>query len=58
MPWIIRRAGGGYAARPGSKKSYVPSTRNARTYDTKEEAEADCCPDNERPIFVTYLETV
>ena len=58
MPWIIRRTGEGYVTPPGSKKTYVPSPRKARTFDTKEEAEAHCYPDNERPIFVTYLETV
>ena len=39
--------GGGYVAPPGSAKSYVQDVLKARVFDTREEAEADRCVENE-----------
>jgi hypothetical protein len=49
MRWILRRAskGGGYVAPPGSPRSYVRDPRKAQSFDTKEEADASKCPENE-----------
>jgi len=50
--YVIQRTdqGGGYVAKPGSAHSYVRFIKNARKFSTKEEAENDRCPQNERVI--------
>ena len=50
--WLIKRLdqGGGYLAFSGSASSYTHKLENARTFHTKEAAEAECCPENERPV--------
>jgi hypothetical protein len=50
--YVIERTdqGGGYVAMPGSRGSYTQDICNARTFATEEEARAECCPDNERPV--------
>lgn len=49
MKYVIRRTdqGGGYVAPPGQDKSYVRDLRRARTFDSREAAEAERCPENE-----------
>lgn len=37
-----------YVAKPGSKHSYTQSLPCIRWYATREEAERDLCPENER----------
>jgi len=52
--WVLKRTdqGRGYVARPGSRGSYTDDIRNAKTYGTKESAEADSCPGNEIAVSV------
>lgn len=38
---------GGWVAPPGRKSSYVVNKRDARKFNTREEAEAQRCPGNE-----------
>ena len=47
--YIIKRTdqGGGWVTNPGSKSSYTRSLQKARVYPTREEADADRCPENE-----------
>ena len=47
--FIIQRIDqwGGYVAKPGGKSSYVVRKVDARKFSTMEEAEANCCPENE-----------
>mgnify|MGYP001576708874 CR=1 FL=1 len=49
MPYIILRTdrGGAYVSRQGSTHSYTTRLQYARTFATREEAEANRCPDNE-----------
>lgn len=37
-----------YVTRPGSVNSWSTRLANARVFETRAEAEADLCPDNER----------
>lgn len=57
MPWVLQRTdhGRGYVARPGALRSYVRTPWNARTFASKEAAQADACG-NERPVFVDLHE--
>lgn len=41
---------GKYVARPGLKKSYTTAISNMQKFATKEEAERNCCPENERVV--------
>ena len=53
MVYVIQRAkgdGGGYVAPPGSVHSYTRRLEHARRYPTREAAEADLCPENERVV--------
>jgi hypothetical protein len=49
MSFVIKRLdqGGGYVSKPGHRASYTHDLRHARKFRTREEAEADRCPDNE-----------
>lgn len=48
--YLIKRIDGAYVAKPGSAHSYVFALVNARKFSTKEEAERDLCPENERVV--------
>ena len=52
--YIIKRIdqGGGFLAdqRKRAGGSYTRNIQNARTFHTKKEAEAECCPENEIAI--------
>jgi len=52
MAYLIQRTdqGGGYVARPGSQSSYTRNVLAARRFATREEAEAQRCPGNERIV--------
>jgi hypothetical protein len=52
--WVIQRTdqGGGYAAPPGSRHSYVADVLRARVFPSKEAAEKECCPGNEVAVRV------
>lgn len=39
-----------YVAPAGSVRSFTPFISRARRFTTREQAEAECCPDNERII--------
>ena len=55
--WIIERTdqGGGYVNQPGSQNAYTHSKTRARRFDSKEAAQAECCPDNEVPVCLWDL---
>lgn len=42
-----------YVALPGSKCAYTPYLQHARVYATRQWAEDDRCPDNERVVPVS-----
>ena len=48
--WIIRKMDSGcyWVNRPGSRKAYTNKRENALRFDTEEEAQKDCCG-NEQP---------
>jgi hypothetical protein len=54
MPYVIVRTdqGGGYVAPPGSRSSYVRELQFARVFETRESAERDRCPENERVVSI------
>jgi hypothetical protein len=49
--YVVIREDGRYVARPGSEHSYTRRLQNARVYDTRPEADRDCCS-NERVVSV------
>jgi len=59
MPYVLRRtdpAPRWFVAEPGSDRSYTPAIAKARKFKTRDEAEADRCPENERIEFVPWPE--
>ena len=46
--FVLIRTDGAYVAPAGRHNSYTRSLRGARLYPTREAAEADRCPGNER----------
>ena len=56
MKYVIRRIdqGGGYAAQPGSQRSYMQDVLKARVFATIESAERECCS-NERIVDLDEL---
>jgi len=55
--FVLKRTGkshrhGQYVAKPGSKNSYTKYLQHARVFRTREEAERDRCPENERIVEV------
>ena len=52
MYCLHRIEDGKFVARPGSQYSYTKFQRNAQMFKTKEEAEQNRCPDNERIVEV------
>ena len=50
MKYVIQRTdqGGGYVAPSGSQNAYTPQLQSARLYSSREAAEHDSCPGNER----------
>ena len=64
MKWVIRRTdqGGGWLSRPlrgyekwNKKGSYTNVLQRARTFDSREAAQAECCPENEKPESVNDI---
>jgi len=55
--WVLQRIsqGGGYVAKPGHTKSYTSRIQYAQKYLTEEEARADSCIENERPVRIEYV---
>lgn len=47
--FVIRRTdqGGGYVSKPGSSHSYTKQVTRIRKFSTREEADAERCPENE-----------
>jgi hypothetical protein len=46
--YVIQRNDGAFVAPSGSRSSYVRNLQDARTFSTKESAERELCPENER----------
>jgi len=49
---LKRTSDGKYVAKPGSNNSYTKYLQHARVFRTREEAERDRCPENERIVEV------
>ena len=49
---LKRTTDGKYVAKPGSKNSYTKFLQHARVFRTREEAERDRCPGNERIVGI------
>ena len=59
--WVLKRIEDGkFVAKPEitamSGSSYTPSLRNAKKFNSKEEAEANSCVENERAIQIDPYE--
>jgi hypothetical protein len=54
MPYAVKK-GHLYVARSGSAHSYTTDPENARTFDTIEEAKADCCG-NETVVWMSVVD--
>ena len=50
--YVIRRDDGAYVAPAGSRSSYTRALQDARTFPTREAAERDRCPGNERVLSI------
>lgn len=46
--YVIQREDGAYVTNPGSERSYSKFLQDARLFDTREQAEREVCPGNER----------
>lgn len=51
--FVIIRSDGAYVAPPGRPSSYTNKLQNARVFATREAAERECCPGNERVVEVS-----
>ena len=51
--FVIKRNDGLYVARPGMRSSYTRFLQYARIFASREAAERDVCPGNERIVEVT-----
>jgi hypothetical protein len=52
MPFVIVRNDGKFVTPPGSAGSYTVFLQLARTFPTREAAERELCPENERVVPV------
>lgn len=54
MSYVIKRLdqGGGYVSRPGSVHSYTKRLRDALRFNSREDAEACRCVENERVLSI------
>ena len=51
--WVIRRTSDGFfVTPPGQKRSYARDLMKARTFTTREAADAECCVENERVVYI------
>lgn len=48
--YVIQRTDGKFVARPGAAHSYTNKLQHAQTFQTREAAERDRCPGNERVL--------
>lgn len=56
MHYVIKnRDNNMYVARPGSRSSYTNKLELARVFSKRENAQSECCPDNEHPISIESL---
>lgn len=53
--FLLVRTDGAFVSRPGSRSSYTRDLLLARIYPTRDQADADRCPGNERIIPVDAL---
>lgn len=50
--YVIQRDDGAFVSRPGSDHSYTRLLQQARTFATRDAAERERCPGNERVLSV------
>lgn len=55
MRYVIRKSDGMFVAPPGQRGSYTPLLQKAWTFYTRETAEANRCPGNERVLSVDQV---
>lgn len=53
--YVLKKIGGLYVTKAGSKNSYTTSFEKARKFSTKEEAENNRCIENENIVEVDPL---
>ena len=53
--FVIQRSDGAFVAPSGSRSSYTLALQRARTFVTREAAERELCPDNERVVPVDSI---
>lgn len=47
---IVRTADGAFVSKPGSARSYTSKLQHARTWASRDAAEAERCPGNEHVV--------
>ncbi len=50
--YVIQRADGMFVAKDGSEHSYTDRLQDAQVYQTREDAERNRCPGNERAVSI------
>ena len=55
MTYVIQRSDGKFVSRSGSAHSYTGLLQYARSYPTRQAAERDLCPENERVVPVETI---
>jgi hypothetical protein len=50
--YVLQRTDGAYVTHPGSAHSYTRYLQEARTFPTREAAERERCPENERVLIL------
>jgi len=53
--YVIVRNDGAFVAPPGRPSSYTNKLQHARTFATREAAERECCPGNERVVEISQV---
>ena len=48
--YVIQRNDGAFVSKSGSASSYTNKLQDARTWETRESAERELCPGNERIV--------
>ena len=55
MMFVIQKGDGWYVARSGMQSSYTRFLQYAQVFKTREDAEKERCPDNERVVNITEI---
>jgi hypothetical protein len=55
MIYVIVRDDGKFVTPAGSEKSYSDKLQDAQGYASREAADRDCCPENNRVVSITEI---